>query len=463
MVLIIILSPKSERKDLSSHRHHRPVEIILRFQKINMLVNRLTLAAALFVSNLANVNANGHHEEGVCSNRDTGGNGAMGPPQLVLSFSKIDYNWDDDHLEQEYLDSDAFMPDVNVITGIKVGPGVATDPRNTNLFLTVPRWFGGVPSTLNRVTVDMTLPDNFFPISDPVLDPWPSWEMQEVGNCDALQYVQSMEIDNDGLMWVIDTGRVDIFTDSPINDCPPKLVILDVETGEMLGEPYIFPTEVAPHDSVFFNDITIDNVNKVAYISDMTGTNEDGAFGALIVFDLESRSSMRFVHRSMYPEIGHEWFFKNESIGRNAFGAAINGVALTPDSSRLFYSALQQSGNTYSIDTISLRKALSDGDPTIDWAAVLINHGPRRSFTDGMTFDCAGNLFHSSLNEGSFYSWDSSSVESPLAAGILAWEDTDETCGTWWTDTYAWDDEVRYFVLFSLFSLFSGITHVPSF
>ncbi len=32
--------------------------------------------------------------------------------------------------------------------------------------------------------------------------------MQEVGNCDAFQYIQSFEITPDGLMWLPDVGRV---------------------------------------------------------------------------------------------------------------------------------------------------------------------------------------------------------------------------------------------------------------
>ena len=274
--------------------------------------------------------------------------------------------------------------------------------------------------------------------------------MNKLGDCDALQYVQSMEIDNDGLMWVIDTGRVDIFT-SADNTCPPKLVIFDVATGEIVGDPYIFPNEVAPYTSVFLNDITIDNINKVAYISDMTGANGDGTNGALIVYDHMTKISKRFVHSTMLAELGLDWVFKGESLGLNTFAQSINGVAVTPDSSRLFYSGLQQSGSTYSVDTVALRNYLVDDTAAFDWAAALINHGPRHSHTDGMTFDCAGNLFHSSLNEGSFYAWDSSSKESPLESGVLAWENTDDTCGMWWTDTYAWDDDVRYFLFVYLF------------
>ena len=75
----------------------------------------------------------------------------------------------------------------NVITGIKY--------YNGETYVTVPRWFPGVPSTLNKVDKSTGL-----------LQPWPSCAWQEVGNPFALQYVQSMEIDSYGRMWIIDAS-----------------------------------------------------------------------------------------------------------------------------------------------------------------------------------------------------------------------------------------------------------------
>lgn len=77
----------------------------------------------------------------------------------------------------------------------------------------------------------------------PLLNPYPSWEMNQIGNCDAFQYVQSMEIDQFGRMWVVDVGRVDIFKPNRTNDddkCPPKLVLFELTTGEIIRK-YEFP------------------------------------------------------------------------------------------------------------------------------------------------------------------------------------------------------------------------------
>lgn len=45
--------------------------------------------------------------------------------------------------------------------------------------------------------------------TDPEIEPFPSWEMNEIGNCSALQFVQGIAVDTDGIMWVIDSGRID--------------------------------------------------------------------------------------------------------------------------------------------------------------------------------------------------------------------------------------------------------------
>jgi ligand-binding sensor domain-containing protein len=42
----------------------------------------------------------------------------------------------------------------------------------------------------------------------PVLQPFPSWEWNDPMDPSKLQYIQSMEIDSRGNMWILDVGRV---------------------------------------------------------------------------------------------------------------------------------------------------------------------------------------------------------------------------------------------------------------
>ena len=61
--------------------------------------------------------------------------------------------------------------------------------------------------------------------------PYPSWEMQTVGKCSAFQFIQSMEIDPEGRMWMADNGYVGN-TKNPL--CPPKLYVVDLKTNRIV-------------------------------------------------------------------------------------------------------------------------------------------------------------------------------------------------------------------------------------
>ena len=52
-----------------------------------------------------------------------------------------------------------------------------------------------------------------------------------------------MEIDpNTGYMWVIDTGRRETLTPTPVNSCPAKILILDLQTNQVKGKELLEKT-----------------------------------------------------------------------------------------------------------------------------------------------------------------------------------------------------------------------------
>jgi len=128
------------------------------------------------------------------------------------------------------------------------------------LYVTSPRWLYGVPTSLNSV-VQVG--------GQSVLRPFPSYETQVLGEASSLQYIQSMEIDRRGWMWIIDVGRHGLFDGDEFTGAP-KLWIWDIE-GNRLVQEFLFPDSIASHQTSFLNDIFVDDVRDVAYISELLG------------------------------------------------------------------------------------------------------------------------------------------------------------------------------------------------
>ena len=234
----------------------------------------------------------------------------------------MDFAWDAKHTKNAYVASGAFNVNKTIVTGIKVA-------NKGEIFVTVPRWFDGVPATLNKVA----LAADGGTAQNPVLTPWPSWDMNAIGNCSALQYLQSMEIDNDGIMWALDVGLVNTIGGPTSTTCPPKMVFIDTQTGDTVGDPYIFPNDVFNHTSGFPNDLVIDNAAQVAYISDTSNYGN----GAIIVFDRINRKSRRFHDDTMKADTTGDIDWSSITYPQSSAGFQTtpqDGIALTPDGKR---------------------------------------------------------------------------------------------------------------------------------
>ncbi|ODM92044.1 Protein yellow [Orchesella cincta] len=307
--------------------------------------------------------------------------------EVILSWKQLDYDFPTLEARNKLINSQAFIPENNIIAGVKV--------YENRVFLTVPRWREG-----------------------------------EIGSCSSLQYVQSMTYDLFGRMWVIDVGRVNIFTE-PDNHCPPKLLLIDMETDEVI-KLYEFPDSVVSHTTNFLNDIVVSCEERkedcFAYITDAMDAK-------LIVYNLREDKSW-FVHHetmmaddeaSIIPILGQNYTFK----------VNIDGIALSPldaNFERVYYRPLS-SYELYSVSTSVLKQA-SNG-VSLEHSQV-ISHGSTSSQSDGLTMDSQGFLYYGLLANNSVGYFNTTSARSVENAEVVL---VKNDIVFQWVDTFAFDNK----------------------
>lgn len=95
-----------------------------------------------------------------------------------------------------------------------------------DVIVALPRYRPGVPATLAKTSLRGRG-------CQATLTPFPCWSLQEEGNCQALQSVVDIFLDNQDILWVLDIGVVNSL-ENPIRRCPPKVVALSVKTGKVV-------------------------------------------------------------------------------------------------------------------------------------------------------------------------------------------------------------------------------------
>lgn len=183
------------------------------------------------------------------------------------------------------------------------------------------------------------------------------------GLSNYLLSVQSVVIDFDDVLWLLDTGRVaDPVTSARLLASPggTKLISIDLSTDDVT-KTYLFPASVAKPRS-YFNDVRFDTVRRCAYITD-SGEAEN----ALVVLDLATGESWRALAgdrtvTSIFgtvPFVAGEPLYDAETLGFIANG--VDGIALSPKLDTLYYTSI--AGRfLYAIPTALLRDRASDNE-----------------------------------------------------------------------------------------------------
>lgn len=227
----------------------------------------------------------------------------------------------------------------------------------------------------------------------PLLDAFPSWDFNKVGDVNALQSVLGYEIDEYNRMWLLDQGKI-AYESSP--EGSQKLVIWDLNRNSLI-DSIVIPDEIAPYRTSFLNDLVVDNKNGFVYITDSgCGYPDHPLRGGVIVYNMKTKSFRRVLDRQFstqdFPDfhfqIDYKPVFKNQPLRIGA-----DGIALSADRSTLYYC--QVTGrNLYAIHTGLLRNEQISLEQINGAVQVL---GSKGTTTDGMHADNRGNLFYTML------------------------------------------------------------------
>lgn len=267
--------------------------------------------------------------------------------------------------------------------------------RAGNCYLSVPRWAPGIPATVNKIEVVD---------GKAMLTPYPSWEMNEIGNPAALQSVLGWEIDENNVAWFLDQGHIE---DQPCLDGAQKLVAWDITHNALIGS-YKMPDEIASYKASFLNDLVIDNRNGFIYIAD-SGIYSDPLEGGIIVFNMKTHEYRRVLHQHVsVQDVPGYWF---EIAGKKVWTdtpmrTGADGIALAADRKTLYWCALT-ARNLYSIETAYLQDFTC---PQEEIAQAVQDLGDKGTNTDGMGADNGGMIYYTMLEGQGIGTYDPASA-----------------------------------------------------
>lgn len=239
--------------------------------------------------------------------------------------------------------------------------------------------------------------------------------MQAVGVNQNLQNCQSMVIDSKGYMYVIEVGRRNFYDPDPSKAVPgtPGVWIIDTATSKVIST-YNFPPSIASPNNSFVNDIVVDEVNSVAYLTDAWGE------GGLIIYKYNQNISRRYSGPSTGYDPNYVMIINGVNYGSNQFTTPIDGIALTDDLKAIFYCAVQDI-YLYRIPT----DVLMDFTSTYEDINNSVTRIPgTKQPSDGIVY-WDGVLYYGSLTESTYYAIKISSKSLPYlnTDSVPVWPD----------------------------------------
>lgn len=322
-------------------------------------------------------------------------------PDVRFAWKQMDYSWPSPQARKDAIESGLFVQENNLPLGLA--------RWKNKLFITIPKWKNGVPSSLNYVDVDGP--------SDQVMKPYPSWEANLIpDNSTWLMFNETIVsvfrvwVDSCDRLWVMDTGLADILG-NPSQITGPSLVIFDLNTDQLLHR-YYFNLEDMKDDS-FFANLVVDTMpnncsEAYAYIPDL------GAYG-VVVYNLHDNESWRVTHHYFhFDPLAGEY-----KVGGVEFHWTDGVFALALSDPRedgyrtMFFHALS-STKEFCVSTEILRnyKSLNKDEAFHDYKLLGergLNTQSSASYFDTLT----GVLFYTQVNRDGVGCWNTAKPYAP--------------------------------------------------
>jgi sugar lactone lactonase YvrE len=258
------------------------------------------------------------------------------------------------------------------------------------------------------------------------LTAFPSREANAVAGAPAthLRNVLGFHIDRrNGWLWALDQGFVAGEAEAPAGG--QKIVVFDVRTGKTVRTLAL--DAVADRTGSFLNDIAVDEVRKVAYVSDSGLRSAPDNQAGIIVVDYASGRARRVLdrHPAVLPQPGAKVVSHGEDVWPGKpLVLGVNGIALSPDGNTLYWTVTTGT-HAYAIPTAPLRDAHTRPDAL---AAAVRDLGDVGGNTDGIVTDKAGNVWITDVTHNGLVRYDP-------RTGTLALQAASD--GVYWPDTPA--------------------------
>ncbi|KAF1837304.1 major royal jelly protein [Decorospora gaudefroyi] len=247
--------------------------------------------------------------------------------------------------------------------------------------------------------------------------------------------VQSVVLDAQDRLWILDTGRALLPDGTLVNASPggPKLVGVNIQTNTVF-QTIVFPPTVAYPDS-YLNDVRFDlrpsvtpSGAGVAYITDSSNAGRNG----IIVVDLGTSESWRRLdgvvetrpERGFVPYVWGQplYYLPGPDQPLTTVPLGSDGIALSADGATLFFGPVGGRG-LYSVPTARLR----DHSPTAELRAqAALNNRAQRGVSDGFETDTNGFVYMGNMeqNEIGFHNPANASMTLFVRDPRISWVDT---------------------------------------